>query len=480
MYLKSDFLQTLQDAAASRPAVAAAFRAGDPRVIAQVNAVASMFAMLSQQLDVAEVEPFVRARLGTVIADCALKGVLPLGKPAKVSVTVTSTHSSPITLAAGRGILDSKGRRFTIDGAATVPANGTATITAQQLTSRQVLHTVTATAPFYEVLLAASPEGSFVAGLDVEDADGNAYAYTPDFCNVTPGDRVFHVETDEYRRLIVRFGADDAAGAVVGFQPPNGTVLTITMRECAGSLTIDSGSEFALEYVASAPENKLKLTLDEVLSEGAMPPSADVLRMLARYPALNDGNAVFLGNFDFLLRRHMPSLEFLSVWNEQAEELVRGANVANINKLFVAFKMPSQSTSTTQNQIRSIISRADDSYRVQFVTRRDIEVPVTVSAQVSVVHDPADVEAQIRTVLIQQYGQGSVAASRGLTNTFRRQLLNNLLEDNVPALQDQLSDFSVSIGSTPDPLPEDYRYFTDDSITVTVTRAQGSTGLWNG
>lgn len=479
MYLKADFDQMLRDAVASRPAVAAAFRAGDPRLLAQMEAFSAMMAMLSAQIDVAEVEPFVKARTGTVMADAALKGVLPLARPGKVQITVANPGATPVSINVGRGITDGKGRRYTVDGSATVAPSGTAAITAQQLTTRQITHTVGGAGPFYEVRLADSEDGLFLAGVDVSDVDG-AFTYAADFCNVAPGERVFHVETDEYRRVVLRFGANDpAAGLVVGHQPENGDVLTITVRECSGAVELDAGAGFSLEYVGSPAEAALTLTLDSVLAAGSKPPDADVLRMLARYPALHDSNAVFLSNFDFLLRRHLSGVRFLSVWNEQVEEVARGANVLNINKLFVAFDIPSQTEPTSQAQIRSIIGRADNSYKVVFVDANVIEVPVTVTASVSVVHDTADVEAQIRTVLLTEYGAGSVAASRGLNNVFRRQLLNQLLQDNVPALQDQISDFSLVIGSTPTPLPEDFRYFSNASITVTVTRVQSATGLWN-
>lgn len=478
-YLKSDFIAAFEAAVVSRPTVAAAYRAGDPRLIAQIEAMATMMAMFSQQVDVAEAEPFVKSRVGTVLADATLKGVLPLARVARVQITVTNPGATAVTLAAGRQVLDGKGRAYTIEGAATVPAGGAADITALQVTTRQITHTVSASAPFYSVMVPASDAGQHLAGLDVADASG-AFAYTPDFCNVAPGARVFHVETDEYRRVWVRFGASDAAGTVVGHQPANGDVLTITVRECDGKIDdLEAGAVFGLGYVAVAAERDLQLALKSVLSAGAQPPDTEVLRLLARYPALHDSNAVYLADFDFLLRRHLGSaIEFLSVWNEQIEEAVRGASVLNINKLFVSFKISGQTAVVSEAQIRQLIGRADDSYKVQIVERREVPVPIIVSAAVSVVHDPGDVEAQIRAALLSQYGAGSLAASRGLQNTFRYQLIHQLLTERVVALQDQLSDFSVVLGETPSPLPEDYRYLTPGSITVAVTRVQSTTGLW--
>jgi hypothetical protein len=478
MFLKSDFLAALEAAASTKPAAAVALRAGDPRFTARVEAMATMLAMLSQQIDLAEVEPFVKARVGTVLADAALKGVLPLGRAARVQVTVVNPGPSPVLIAVGRGLLDGKGRRYSVDGAATAPANGSATVTAAQVTTRVVTHNVTSTAPFYSVQVPPSVDGDLIAGIDVADQMG-AFTYRADYCNVEPGERVFHVETDEFRRLWVRFGAADVAGAVVGHQPANGDVITMTLRECSGAIDLEENAGFALEYVQNAGEAALRLTLAALLTKGAGTPDTETLRLLARYPALHDSNAVFLSNFDFLLRRHLPPVTFLSVWNEQIEEAARGPAVASINALFVAFVISGQTQQVSEAQVRQTIGRADNSYRVAFVAPRNVPVPITVAATVGVVHDVGDVEAQIRAALLGAYGQGSSAAARGLANTFRFQDINALLVQRVVALQDQISDFAVTIGATPSPLPEDFRYVTNGSITVTVTRVQTATGLWN-
>lgn len=478
MLLKSDFLAALRSAVSTRPTVAERYNAGDPRLLAMMEAVATMLAMLSQQIDVAEAEPFIKARAGTVLADASLKGVLPLAKPARVTLTVNNPGASPVSLAAGRGLQDSKGNRYTVEGSATVPATGSAPVTAVQVTTRQFTHTVTASAPFYEVQVEPSADALFITGIDVADAAG-PYTYTPEFCNVSAGQRVFHVETDEYRRMFLRFGAADAGGSVVGHQPINGDVITVTVRECVGVVDLQAGSSFVLEYVGNAAEAELTMTLATVDATGAAPPDNDLLRMLARYPALHDENAVFLSNFDFLLRKKLAGVNFLSVWNEQVEEAVRGASVANINNLFVSFVITGQSSLTSETQIRSIIGRADDSYAVVFVPARVVAIPVTVSATVAAVHDTGDVEAQIRSVLLAEYGATSKAASIGRQKSFNLQRIIKALRERVPALQDQISDFSVDLGATSAPLPEDYRYFTPGSITVTVNRITDSTGLWS-
>lgn len=49
----------------------------------------------------------------------------------------------------------------------------------------------------------------------------------------------------------------------------------------------------------------------------------------------------------------------------------------------------------------------------------------------------------------------------------------------LAVFEDQISDFSVVVGSTPSPLPEHFRFLTSASVTVNVTAIQDSTGLWS-
>lgn len=479
MYLKSDFAQALANAVAAQPAVAPYFQAGDPTLIAQIDAMATMLAMMSQQVDVAETEPFLKARDGTVLADASLKGVLPLGKPARVQLTVANPGTNPVTIGVGRAVLDSQGTAYVVDTTAVAPAGGSVTITAQQLSTRTFTNTVSASVPFYEIQVPPSADGLYLCGIDVTDADGD-YTYTPEFCNVAIGQRVFHVETDEYRNVFLRFGAEDAtAGLVIGHQPVNGDILTVTIRECSGAVNLATGSGFSLQYVGDSDEALLTMTLASVIAPGSAPPDTDTLRMLSRYPALVDSNAVFLGDFDFLLRRQLGPVTFISVWNEQVEEAVRGPSLANINKLFVAYVIPGQTDGVSQDQISRIIARADDSYGIVFVGARYVEQPITVTASVAAVHDTGAVSAQIITTLLANYGAGSVAASRGLAKVLRLQQVNADLKAAVPALQDQISDFSVVLGASSAPLPEDFRYLSAASITVNVTRITDATGLWS-
>jgi hypothetical protein len=478
MLLKSHFDAKLAAAVVSRPAAAAEYQAGDPRLLAMMSAMASMLAAFSAQLDVAESEPFLKARDGTVLADASLKGILPVAKPARARVAVVNASASSLTIGVGRRLVDSQGRSYAVDAAATIAAGSSAMITATQSTTRTVQHTVAGAGPFYEVQITPAEDGDYLASVDVSDQIG-AFTYTPDFVNVTAGQRVFHVETDEYRRMWVRFGVNEVGGTQVGHQPADGDIITMVIKDCVGQIQLGSGTTFSLEVVASADESELTMTLDGMETEGADPPTMELLRVLTRYPATHYLSAVYLGDFDALVRRFLPGAEFLAVWNERAQEFHSGASVDNINRLFISASVPSQTWAATQAQVTQIIQRADDSYRLTYVAHTEVVVPITVTASVSVVHDTADVASQIRTVLVTMYGKGSANAALGFGRTWRMQAVHEALKASVPALQDSISDFNIVIGDTPTYSPEQFRYLSSGSTVVSVARVTDPVGLWS-
>lgn len=462
-------------ALSSFPTVAAFVQAGDPRVLAQIKAQAAMLAMLSEQVDVAQYEPFVKARDSTVLADASLKGILPLARACRVSLLVTNGDALPFVLDAGRRLLDAKGRIYMVDSATTIAAGATVSVACTQRTTRTIAHTVVSPQPFYRIELTANDADVYLNTIGVF-LGPLEFTYVPDWFNVGVGDMAYQVETDERRKLWVCMGSTDVVG--YGVQPGDSFELRVT--ECEGKISdLAPAGAFTLEYTYTPADGLLVAALDTVLDVGAAPPSMADLRVMSRYPSIYDHNAVYLGEFDFLLRRYLTGIRFLSVWNEQVEEVARGASLNNINHLFVSGLVTGMTNPAFQARAAELISRADGSYKVSFVTT-DIEpVPVTIAATVAVVHDTATVTAQIRAAMLAKYGDGSPDVSKGLSNPIRNQVINRLLRDKVPALQDELSDFKVTVTLPGTILPEQFLHISEASLTVTVTRADYSSGLWN-
>jgi len=473
-YTREDFQAAMAAEISNHPTAAQLYQAGDPRLLAQLGAMATMLTMVSQQIDFQSMEPFVKARDTTVLADATLKGILPFARPARVTLAIQNTHATAkMTVSIGRRFIGEQGRVYVAETGATIDPGATGTVTARQMTTRTFTHTVSGSVPFYAVQIPEPTDPELEISGVLVSVGGQSYPYTPEFSNLAANEPGFVLETDENRRLHAKFGWKDTFGV----QPANGATISFVIEETYGVSKLTAGQSFTFESATLAADRVAKIALDSVVFVGADPVDIQTMREWAQYPSTYDASAVYLGNFDFLVRRNLPNLRFLSVWNEQVEESVRGASVANINTLFVTALMDGATTTWLQSQIKTIIGNADDSYRIKFVAAAEVAVPITVSAQVSVVHDPDDVASKIRAILDGLYGRDAAAVKQGMmVPNYKR--IYDALRAGIPALQDAASDLQITIPQAAIK-PEQYRYMSEASMTVSVTQSTYNAGLFS-
>lgn len=465
MKTKQDYQQAIAAAISNYPVAAQFYQVRDPRLLAALDAMATMLALLSSEQDVAAMEPFTKARDMTVLADAAVKGVLPFGQAKRVKVKIVNSTTTAFSVVSGRRLLDTQGRMYVVDTGGLIPASDFQYVEALQKSETSFDHTVTVGQPFYRIDVPKPEEGRFIASVRVIDADSNEFEYIPDYNNVGIGDKMFHLETDETQQLYIQFGASGLAG----YQPEPGEVFTVTIVETEGDFDIAIGSQFAFEYAVSLYEAGAILTLDAVLDPGALPMDIATLREVTSYPSVYDSSAVFLGNFDFLIRRNLSPFEFLSVWNEHMEESVRGPSVDNINHLFVAGQKDGVDAPTLQASMEAVILAADDSYKVTHVDIIEEEIGVDLIAYVSAVYDFGAVEQQIRELVLAEYGQESVWSKRGGAKIQYKRLYD-LLTTGVQSLQGSGSDMraTVTYSGNDDGENKTGKAYTRSSTTVTV------------
>lgn len=471
---KDEFMAAAINALAEYPMVAQFVKAGDPRVLAQLGANATMLSMLSQQVDAAMFEPFVKARDGTVMADASLKGILPLGRAATVTLQIENKDFQSVTLGAQRVLLDAKGRQYELNGTATIPSGETVVVTATQIRRRSVTKKVDASRDFYALPVNLT-EDMFLNTLVVYKGT-EEFTYAPDWFNVNPDQYAYQVETDELRQMWVRFGKK----SVVGYGVQTGDEFTLDITECNGRIVdLAPGGQFNLEYNYAAAETGIKITLMEVNDEGAAPPSMPELRVMSRYSAIYDHNAVYLGEFEFLLRRYISGIRFLSIWNEQIEENARGPSTDNINTLFVSGLVTGMDNATFEARARSLIKRADDSYRIVFVPAEPVAVPVHISGAIAISWDRASVESQTRSLLLANYGDGAVNVSEGMKQPIKKAQINRLLREQIAAFRDDKAEYDVTITLPSTALPEHFLHVTGASLSVAVSSVDYGVSLWN-
>ena len=458
IYQKSDFYNAAMAHLSDYPQLATRLAAGDVTITQQIGAIAQMLAMMSYQIGLAEVEPWIKARDNMVLADAAARGILPFGKAAIYQANIINHSNQTYHITAGRRLLDNSNRVWTVQNGTSIAAGQTASVQIEQYEIRQTIHTVVEAQPFYRIALNA-PSG-YLLDVEIVHADGGLFRRAVDFHNVTAGERAYHVISDETMQVAAQFGVSYLAG----YTPVTGEKLTVRTRHTDGNVRLQSATPLDLEYTR-AGEEALEILSGSLIAAGAAPPDIDTLREITNYPSLYDSNAVFVGEFNFLLQRQMQPFVFLNVWNELREEQARGANVENINTLFVSFVKDGIAADEAKTQITRIIQAADDSYRVRFVAPKETQIPVSVHLALAPMHDEAAVSQKVKLYLLERYGRGSAWARKGGQRINWQNTVKGL-RDSIAELQDGVSDVSVSINETQKRQPENFRYVSETSLTI--------------
>lgn len=500
MLTKQDFLDKIESLLPKYPKIATLHKVQDPQCLQMLEAMATMLSIASQNMEVAYTEPFEKVRDSTVLADAAMRGIIRKGTPSRARIKLVNDSDQAFTVEAARTLLDSIGNTWEVMVPVQIASKTTGYFEVIQRTKETITHTVEDSHPFYPIEIPSADDGSYLATVSVKD-DHGYYEYRERYVNTAVDERVFNIEADDRQNLYVRFGFDN----VVGFQPENGTVITIELTRTMGDIDLQSNSPFSFEYVRSPIESQITLSLSEITEKGQNPIAMNDLRELAKYPSVYDHNAVFLGQFDFLIRRNFPTLRFLSVWNEVEEEIVRGASVDNINRLFIAClsqtgdeevvegtaeydsglvteeaeEILEDELTETQKAIKQAVLNADDSYRVRFYKPIRVKIEIEINVTISTSYLASDIKDQIVQLLIKQYGEESSASKRGQMQVLYRKVYE-LLKENISALADGKTDWTVKIKDPSEGIkrPELWRFVDNDSLKVTVATSNIITPTW--
>lgn len=492
MLTKADFLQSIKDTVTSYPTISPLYQASDPRIIQHLDAMATMLALFSAQIEVSLSEPFEKSRDSTILADAAMRGIISKATPARGALSIGNKNDLPFSIDNHRVIIDSNGYEWRIEAPVTIPAQSSMLISAVQLTTVSVNHVVTGAVPFYAIQVPANSDGLFLASIALSDGYGD-YEYRERYVNTLPDERVYHVETDDRKLMWVRLGYRN----VVGVQPSDGDKLTLTLGYTAGDIKPKAGSPMSFDYLLTPYDNFVTIGFNSLLISGASPPDIGVLRDLCRYPSVYDHSAVYLGEFDFLIRRSFPTLKFLSVWNETIEEQVRGASVNNINTLFVAclsqdgaevvlsngtptYILQESQLTPTQKAIRKKITDADNSYRVRFFAPVRAKIFTEIDARISTSYTQNVVKDQIESALLEVFGETSVGSMRSRNQPLYKQVYD-ILKLKIPAISSESrSDAKVYIVEPSTTYhPENWSYMASDSLAITISSINVLTTAWN-
>lgn len=453
------------------------YNAQDPIVLRFLRSIAAFLALFSQDVDISEIEPFIKTRDRSIVADAANKGILPIGMPAQHILEVINRSSNSITLSQGRVIEDnSGGRPWRLLQSVTVAAGETGEVLVEQSEYREVAYTVSNTESFHRVQLALRDDLS-LAGITVRDNTNQAYQLKKRWMNVAPLDFAFNLTTDSLRRIFIEFGDDERAGTTVQANQ----VFTFGIFETYGDVDVSRLKDASLVDVLTTDETKVsvRFKIGGVVRQGADPLNISQLKVLSTYPALYDENAVFLGNFDYSVRqKFMARCHYIAVWNENEQDRYYGATYQDINHLHIAVIAKNVAEQATlETEIIQYIGLLDNLYKDRVRVHEVVEKPfeLTLNGRLAAVHDLDGVKAQIKGLLVDRYGRTKLSASRWLVNGFNTQGISTQLRTNIVAFQDNISDFSLNVPVVLNK-PHEWVYIAESSITLNIERTAETSG----
>lgn len=454
------------------------YNAQDPLIIQQIRSIAAFLALFSQEIDIAELEPFIKTRDRSIIADATNRGILPIAMPAQHIIEVINRSANSISLSQGRQIEDNSGRPWRLLQSVTVLPSETGEVLAEQSEYREVKYFVQNTENFHRTKIKLQDDLS-LAGITVRDDQNNIYLHKKRWMNVAPLEYAFNLTTDSLRRIFIEFGDDERAGCTAEANQ----IFTFGILETYGDVDISRLKDASLVDVFSADEQRVSVRFKQsgAIRQGADPLNVSELRVLSSYPSLYDENAVFLGNFDYSVRaKFMPRANYLAVWNENEHDRYYGATYQDINHLHIAVVAKnSVEQATLEQEIIQYIGQLDSLYKDRVRVHTVLEKPFTIllNGRLAAVHDLDGVKMQIKGLLVDRYGQTKLSSSRWLVNGFNTQEISTQLRKNITAFQDNISDFSLSVPSSLNK-PHEWVYVSDSSIKLNLERTAEMGAAW--
>ncbi len=483
MLQRTSLTASIENALNDYPEIAERWQVGDPTVTALLTSIRELVIALSRDNDINIIEPFVKSNNRTIMADAVNKGILPVATPCQFKITIENNGTNTVTLNQGRIVEDGTGRQWRLLSAITIKPNETQTVNCEQSIIRETNLNILVSEPFYQIEIIADAD-SYVAGIQVINTTTKTmFDYTPKFMNAHAGDSVYTIFSDDFQNIRLMFGDSERVGQTV----QAGDSYKIYVTQSYGFVDTTTLKQATLNDLLSNDERYLNIYFktDGLIRAGTNPLTVSQMRLLASFPSTYDHNAVFMGNFDLLVRWHfMSRFGYMAIWNETTHEKFYQASLDNINhlNLTVVANEPNEQNLLIKD-IQQLVAKADSLFdgrvRVKAVEERPYQI--TINGSLAGVHDIDSVKAQISELLLANYGRGSISASHPNSDGFNRQEIATLIREKIPAFQDRISDFTVLGEDTQtSPIkPHEWAYLTRDSIVVNLRRTADNSGaMW--
>lgn len=494
MKTQEDFMQLIDQIITDYPAIIDLYKTQAPQTLLQLRSSAAMLAHFSTEVETGMMEVFQKVRDETVLADAAMRGIIPKSKPSRVELLVKNNSQDTLKCEYGRYLVDAKGYSWVITVSNEIAPNSEGLIQASQYTINTIEHEVKESEAFYSIEIPKSADESYFSGILVKDKDGE-FEYRYKFTNIEADDRIYHIEADDRQRIYVRFGFDGYAG----YQPKRGDIITLNIAYSFGEDALPKSDDaFFFSAISTAADSFAEFSIARLLNQGENPISIKTMRDLARYPSIYRREDVQLGAFEFSIRQQFPSLRFISVWNERHEEKIRGYSLLNINRLFISVVSSEMEEEILNNgdtsyridadekydeltgvqkAIKNYVNdHNDNSYYIVFYPAIRTPIKTKITASVSANYTIAETKSQISNLILSNYSDEAFSKRSAIPT--QKDITELLIdsENGVEALKVGKSDLQVVVGSHDKCIdseiiekPENWYFISQENLIIDVS-----------
>jgi hypothetical protein len=233
-----------------------------------------------------------------------------------------------------------------------------------------------------------------------------------------------------------------------------------------GDTTLSVGQElFASDDIKDylGIEANIKAIVETAITGGDAAETIDEMRSNLHYWPVYNEKLVWQDDYEFFIRRSVPGILWIRVWGEEEAEAANGANILNINKVFVS-AYATNSTTLGAEIINALEQAPPLNRKYEWVAPAHSQFSVTVTGKVARSESISEVTAAIREKLINDYGKDS---------TFRKKyvLAKNIYKaiNDLKFFDDEEEYFTVDLSGTTTATALNEMVSINETITINLS-----------
>lgn len=365
----------------------------------------------SEKLETEQIhnEQFIKTAIlrESILARAEAKNYIPRKPtPTKQEIEITNNGDQPVTIPWRQPLLTDDGIPVVVYKSFTIQPGETLTKSILQL-EKEVKTFVATGSTYEEIDLGGVEDGIYkIAEFSIE-IDGALWSQRQNFINTDNESKVYHEFYSFLDATGVRFG-----NGTFGLIPESEAIIEVAIWQTQGaSIALIPDLELSLVGdLLDYGSNQADLTIMTGVIETNGLPQEPLAEIKAGVLSQTQVGLIVVRNadFEFVLNKNFPELEYLKVWGERENKTKYGWSTDHINRLDFAFLL--QDDTQEEAVATAIIDFIDNTVRPNNIAPNKITLiqktfQVVVTGKIDRKYNLSSVQSALQTVLLDKYGQ---------------------------------------------------------------------------